>query len=53
MDAHPLKMKCLLMPPMWYVVGASLVAQTVKNPPASAGDVRDADLIPGWVRKIP
>ena len=22
----------------------------VKNPPANAGDVRDADLIPGWER---
>ena len=27
--------------------GASLVAQTVKNPPADAGD---AGLIPGWER---
>ena len=53
MNDHPLKMKCLLMPTMWHVAGASLVAQTVKNSPANAGDVRDADLIPEWVRKIP
>ena len=26
---------------------ASLMAQTVKNLPANAGDVRDVDLIPG------
>ena len=27
---------------------ASQVALLVKNPPANAGDVRDAGLIPGW-----
>ena len=29
---------------------ASQVALMVKNPPAYAGDVRDAGLIPGWGR---
>ena len=29
---------------------ASLTAQTVKNPPANAGDVRDRGLIPGLGR---
>ena len=29
---------------------ASHVALVVKNPPANAGDLRDADLIPGWGR---
>ena len=28
--------------------GASQVVLVVKNPPASAGDVRDAGFIPGW-----
>ena len=32
------------------VLRASQVAQLVKNPPASAGDVRDAGLIPGSER---
>ena len=27
---------------------ASQVAPVVKNPPANAGDIRDAGLIPGW-----
>jgi len=31
---------------------ASQVEQVVKNPPANAGDVRDAGSDP-WVRKIP
>ena len=31
----------------WTLHGASLMAQRVKNPPASAGDVRDLGLIPG------
>ena len=31
-------------------VGASQVALVVKNPPANAGDVRNADLIPGLER---
>ena len=31
----------------------SQVALVVKNPPANAGDVRDTDLIPGSVGKIP
>ena len=30
--------------------GASQVALMVKNPPANAGDIRDADLIPGFGR---
>ena len=30
--------------------GASQVARVVKNPPANAGDVRDAGSIPGWGR---
>ena len=30
--------------------GASHVALVVKNPPANAGDIRDADSIPGWGR---
>jgi len=29
---------------------ASQVALVVKNPPADAGDVREAGLIPGWGR---
>ena len=32
------------------IIGASLVAQVVKNPPASAEDIRDAGLIPGLGR---
>ena len=28
--------------------GASQVALIVKNPPANAGDIRDAGSIPGW-----
>ena len=32
--------------PRWHH-GASQVAPLVKNPPASAGDVRDTGLIPG------
>ena len=47
MNGHPLKIKYLLMPTVWCVVGASLEAQTVKNPPANVGDVRDAGLMPG------
>ena len=35
---------------MFYVCLASHVALVVKNPPASAGDVRDADSIPGLRR---
>ena len=31
-------------------VGASQAALVVKNPPANAGDVRNADLIPGLER---
>ena len=31
-------------------IRASQVALVVKNPPASAGDVRDTGLIPGWGR---
>ena len=31
---------------------ASQVALMVKNPPASAGDVRDTDLIPGLGRSL-
>ena len=31
-------------------LGASQVAPVVKNPPASAGDIRDVGLIPGWRR---
>ena len=30
------------------IIGASLVAQVVKNPPANAKDIRDTGLIPGW-----
>ena len=30
--------------------GASQVALAVKNPPASAGHIRDKGLIPGWGR---
>ena len=29
------------------IIGASLVAQVVKNPPANVKDIRDAGLIPG------
>ena len=32
------------------LTGASLVALVVKNPPASAGDIRGVGLIPGWER---
>ena len=32
------------------MIGASQVALVVKNPPANAGDVRDAGLIPGLGR---
>ena len=32
------------------IIGASLVAQVVKNPPANAKDIRDAGLIPGLGR---
>ena len=35
---------------MYTYVWASQVALVVKNPPASAGDVRDACLIPGLGR---
>ena len=31
-------------------VGASQVVPVVKNPPASAGDVRDSGSVPGWGR---
>ena len=31
---------------------ASQVALVVKNPPASAGDIRDVSLIPGWGRSL-
>ena len=31
---------------------ASQVSPVVKNPPASAGDVRDTDLIPGLGRSL-
>ena len=33
-------------------LGASQMALVVKNPPASAGDIRDADLIPGSGRSL-
>ena len=33
-------------------LGASQVVLVVKNPPANAGDVRDADLIPGLGRSL-
>ena len=33
-----------------YALGASQVALMVKNPPASAGDLRDAGLIPGLMQ---
>ena len=33
--------------------GASQVALAVKNPPANAGDIRDADWIPGLGGEIP
>ena len=33
-----------------YLIGASQVALVLKNPSASAGDVRDMGLIPGWGR---
>ena len=29
---------------------ASQVVLTVKNPPANAGDIKDADSMPGWGR---
>ena len=32
------------------LMGASPVAQLVKNPPANAGDVREVGMIPGWGR---
>ena len=41
---------------MYLRIGQNLgsqVALVVKNPPANAGDVRDTDLIPGSVGKIP
>ena len=28
------------------------MALVVKNPPANAGDIRDADSIPGWGRSL-
>ena len=31
---------------------ASQVVQVVKNPPANAGDIRDAVSIPGWGRSL-
>ena len=35
---------------LYYNNYASPVALAVKNPPANAGDARDAGLIPGWGR---
>ena len=35
---------------LYSVYGASQVALVVKNPPASAGDVRDAGSVPGLGR---
>ena len=32
------------------LMGASPVAQLLKNPPANAGDVREVGMIPGWGR---
>ena len=35
----------------WYIHNKSCqVALVVKNPPANAGDLKDAGLIPGWGR---
>ena len=34
----------------YHYIGASQVAQVVKNPAASAGEVRDRGSIPGWGR---
>ena len=39
-------MSQVFMAVQWFL-GASQVALVVKNPPASAGDVRDVGLIPG------
>ena len=36
----------------WSIVGASQVVLVVKNPPANAGDIRDAGLIPGSGRSL-
>ena len=36
----------------FYFLGASLVALVVKNPPAEAGDIRDAGSIPGLGRPL-
>ena len=33
----------------WHV-GSSLVVLVVKNPPATAGDIRDLGSVPGWKR---
>ena len=33
-----------------YIVRAPKVALVVKNPPANAGDIREAGLIPGLIR---
>ena len=35
---------------MYTYLWASQVVLVVKNPPANAGDFRDAGLIPGWER---
>ena len=35
-----------------YLLGASQLALVVKNPPANAGDIRDADSIPGSGRSL-
>ena len=35
-----------------YVRGASQVVLVLKNPPANAGDIRDAGLIPGLRRSL-
>ena len=37
----------MIVTPTTNVFGASQVALVVKNPPANAGDTRDAGLIPG------
>ena len=40
-----IRIKCLAI----LEKGASQVALVVKNPPASAGDIRDTGLIPGLI----
>ena len=35
-----------------FSLGAFQVVLVVKNPPASTGDIRDADLIPGLGRSL-